>query len=92
VNNFIVQQHYSPGGPKPTGEDENRVFAVVCHRDFNFTRPNQTLKNMNLGKSMSQGLKGLWKSLYEAVKFFVPAQFIYQYKVDNKTRLLDLRQ
>jgi hypothetical protein len=41
VNNFIAQQVYSPGGSKPTGEDENGLFAAVFHRDFNIS--DQTL-------------------------------------------------
>jgi hypothetical protein len=41
VNNFIAQQVYSPGGPKPTGEDENGLFAAVFHSDCNIS--DQTL-------------------------------------------------
>jgi hypothetical protein len=49
VNYFIAQQIYSPGGLKPTGEDENRLFAKVLHRDFNISNQT-TLKNHGLGK------------------------------------------
>jgi hypothetical protein len=49
VNNFIAQQIYSPGGPKPTGEVGNRLIAKVFHRDFNIS-DKTTLKNHGLGK------------------------------------------
>jgi len=50
VNNFIAQQVYSPGVPKPTGEVENGLFAVGFHGDFNFLMTNLTLKNHGFGK------------------------------------------
>jgi len=50
VNNFIGQQVYSPGGPKPTGEVGNGLFAAGFHGDFNFLMPNLILKNHGLGK------------------------------------------
>jgi len=50
VNNFIGQQVYSPGGPKPTGEVGNGLFASDFHGDFNFLMPNLILKNHGFGK------------------------------------------
>ena len=50
MNNFIGQQVYSPGGPKPTGEAENSLFAAGFHGDFNFLMPNLILKNHGFGK------------------------------------------
>jgi hypothetical protein len=50
VNNFIGQQVYSPGEPKPTGEVGNGLFAAGFHGDFNFHMTNLILKNHGFGK------------------------------------------
>jgi len=59
LNNIIVQYVYSPGGPKPTGEDENHMFAAGFHRDFIFLMSNGSLKNHGLGKVHVPMGKGL---------------------------------
>jgi len=74
LNNIIVQQAYSPGGSKPTGEDENHFFTADFHRDFNISDQTLLLRIMDLGKSMSR-----WERDFDSIAIEFPKSKFFHF-------------